>query len=188
MNLINEAKRMLTELESKGTFEKMVQVAAILTKLLGNKQIRPIIVGGLAVEIYTRSDYTTVDIDMIISDRELAGQILVQLGFSVEGRHWYHEKLMISIEIPNDILEDADDSKVTELQINNDLKVYVIGIEDIILDRLRACIHWKSTSDCEWGKRMFLLHHDRLDIEYMKEISTKDLTRNMLDQWLIETT
>ena len=84
----------------KGTFERMVQVAAILTKLLENKQIRPVIVGGLAVEIYTRSDYTTVDIDMIISDRKLAGQILVQLGFSVEGRHWYHEKLMISIEIP----------------------------------------------------------------------------------------
>ena len=84
------------------------------------------------------------------------------------------------------ILEDADDSKVTELQINNDLKVYVIGIEDIILDRLRACIHWKSTSDCKWGKRIFLLHHDRLDIEYMKEISKKDLTRNMLDQWLVE--
>ena len=152
MSLINEAKRMLLKLESKSTFEKMVQVAALLTKLLEDKHIRPVIVGGLAVEIYTRSDYTTVDIDMIISDRELAGQILVQLGFSVEGRHWYHEKLMISIEIPNDILEDADDSKVTELQINNDLKVYVIGIEDIILDRLRACIHWKSTSDCEWEK------------------------------------
>lgn len=178
---------MLTELESKGTFEKMVQVAAILTKLLENKQIRSVIVGGLAVEIYTRSDYTTVDIDMIVSDRELAGQILVQLGFSVEGRHWYHEKLMVSIEIPNDILEDADDSKVTEIQINNDLKVYVIGIEDIILERLRACVHRKSSSDCEWGKRMFLLHHDRLDIEYMKEMSKKDLTRNLLDQWIIET-
>ena len=49
MNLINEAKRMLTELESKSTFEKIVQVAAILTKLLENKQIRPVIVGGLAV-------------------------------------------------------------------------------------------------------------------------------------------
>ena len=45
MNLINEAKQMLTELESKGTFEKMVQVAAILTKLLEiSKFVRSLLV------------------------------------------------------------------------------------------------------------------------------------------------
>jgi predicted nucleotidyltransferase len=186
MNLINKAKQKLTELQSKSTFEKMVQTAAILTKLLDDKHIRPVIVGGLAVEIYTRSDYTTVDIDMIVSDRNLAGEILIKLGFTVEGRHWYHEGLMVSIEIPNDILEDADDSKVTELQISDELKIYVIGIEDIILDRLRACIHRKSSYDCEWGKRMFLLHHERLDIDYMIEMGKKDLTVNLLEQWLKE--
>jgi hypothetical protein len=53
---INEAKQKLTALESKSTFEKMVHTAAILTNLLEKKQIRPVIVGGLAVEIYTRSD------------------------------------------------------------------------------------------------------------------------------------
>lgn len=177
---------MLSKLESKSTFEKMVQIAAVLTKLLADKHIRPVIVGGLTVEIYTRSDYTTVDIDMIVSDRKLTGEILVQLGFTVEGRHWYHERLMVSIEIPNDILKDADYSKIIELQMDDELKVYVIGIEDIILARLRACIHWKSASDCEWGKRMFLLHRDRLDIEYMKETARRDLTINLLEQWLIE--
>lgn len=58
---------------------------------------------------------TTVDIDMIVSDRKLAGEILAQLSFVVEGRHWYHERLMVSIEIPNDMLEDADVSKITEI-------------------------------------------------------------------------
>ncbi|MEH7178575.1 hypothetical protein [Neobacillus vireti] len=33
MNSINEAKQKLGEIQSKSTFEKMVQVAAILTKL-----------------------------------------------------------------------------------------------------------------------------------------------------------
>ncbi|WP_157075958.1 hypothetical protein [Neobacillus fumarioli] len=54
MNLIEESKQKLTELESKSSFEKMVQTAAILTKLLENKNILPVIVGGLAVEIYSR--------------------------------------------------------------------------------------------------------------------------------------
>jgi hypothetical protein len=62
--------------------------------------------------------------------------------------------------------------------------VYVIGIEDIILNRLRACVHWKSTSDCEWGQRMFLLHYERLDLTYMKQMAKKDLTLQILDHWI----
>jgi predicted nucleotidyltransferase len=184
MNSIEEAKQKFRALRSKTSFEKMVQVTAILTKLLEPYRIRPIIVGGLAVEIYTRSDYTTVDIDLIVSDRKRAGDLLVQLGFTPAGRHWYHEELMISIEIPNDMLEDADYDKVIELRMKDGLKVYVIGIEDIILDRLRACVHWKSTSDCEWGKRMFFLHAERLDLEYMRKMAKTDGTAVHLEEWI----
>jgi predicted nucleotidyltransferase len=186
MNSIEEAKEKLHSLISKSSFEKMVYVTAILTKLLEHNRIRPIIVGGLAVEIYTRSDYTTVDIDVIVSDRKLAGDILVQLGFIPEGRHWYHEELMVSIEIPNDVLEDADHDRIIELKMSDGLKVFVIGIEDIILDRLRACIHWKSTSDCEWGKRMFYLHFERIDLEYMRKEAKSDLTIERLEKWIRE--
>lgn len=184
MSLIEKAKEQLRELQSCQQFERMLKVTAILTSLLQEKNLRPVIVGGLAVEIYTRSDYTTTDIDLIISNREAANTILLELGFVREGRHWYHEQLSVSIEIPNDKLEDADDDKVIELSLNDGLKVYVIGIEDIILDRLRACIHWKSSSDCEWGKRMFLIHYERLDIPYMVKQAKIDLTVDILNEWL----
>jgi predicted nucleotidyltransferase len=127
----------------------MLRVSAILTALLEKHRIKPIIVGGLAVEIYTRSEYTTADIDLILSRRDLANELLIELGFTKEGRHWYHEELLISIEIPGDMLQDADYERIIELQLPESRKVFVIGIEDIILDRLRACIHCKSTADCE---------------------------------------
>lgn len=184
MSLIEKAKEQLRDLHSCQQFERMLKVTAVLTSLLEEKNQRPVIVGGLAVEIYTRSDYTTSDIDLIISDREAANSILLELGFVREGRHWYHELLSVSIEIPNDILEDADDDKIIELSLSNGLRVFVIGIEDIILDRLRACIHWKSSSDCEWGKRMLLLHYERLDIPYMVQQATIDSTVDILRQWL----
>lgn len=72
---------------------------------------------------------------------------------------------------------------VIELKLKNDAKVYVIGIEDIILDRMRACIHLKSSSDCEWGKRMYLLHFDRLNHEYMMKTAKIDLTADLLEKW-----
>lgn len=77
---------------------------------------------------------------------------------------------MISVEIPNDMLEVADNERDVDLVLQNGLHVYVIGLEDIILDRLRACVHWKSSSDCEWGRRLFLLHFERLDINYLINI------------------
>lgn len=184
MSLIEKAKEQLQELQSATQFEKMLKVTAILTSLLEEKNLHPIIVGGLAVEIYTRSDYTTADIDLIISDREAVNDILLELGFVKEGRHWYHEGLLVSIEIPSDILEDADDEKVIELYLEDGYKVFVIGIEDIILDRLRACVHWKSSSDCEWGKRLLLLHFDRLDINYMVKRAKVDKTITVLEEWL----
>jgi len=183
---INEAKLKIDQLKGKPKFEKMLQTTAILTSLFEQENLKPIVVGGLAVEIYTRSEYTTLDIDIIFSQRAIADKYLKLLGFTTEGRHWYHEELMISIEIPNDMLEDADDEKVTELVLQDGLRVFVIGLEDIILDRLRACVHWKSSSDCEWGKRLFLLHFERLDFEYLKVTSQKDLTFDILNKWLKE--
>lgn len=186
MKSIERANTRMGLLMEKSKFEKMLGVSAVLTELLAESQVKPIIVGGLAVELYTQSDYTTVDIDMVISDRSLAEDYLLKLGFVPEGRHWYHEKLMVSIEVPGSHLEGADEERVIEIKLNDDENIYVIGIEDIILDRSRACVHCKSTSDCEWGKRMLLLHRKRLDMEYLKKTAELDLTKKCLDKWLGE--
>jgi hypothetical protein len=183
MILPDEILTKFQSLEGKTNFEKMLGTVGILTYLLGEK-MRPVIVGGLAVEIYTRSEYTTVDIDIILFNYDKAGEIFVSLGFKKQGRHWFHPELLVSIEIPNFILEDADPSRVVEILLPNDLKVLVIGIEDIILDRLRACVHWKSTSDCEWAERLYYLHKDRLDKNYLITKSKEDLTFPVLESIL----
>ncbi|MBY7141572.1 hypothetical protein KFZ56_00315 [Virgibacillus sp. NKC19-3] len=103
----------------------------------------------------------------------MADKYLKSLGFVREGRHWYHDKLMISVEIPNDMLEDADNERVVVLVLQNGLHVYVIGLEDIMLNRLRACVHWNSSSDCKWGRRLSLLHFERLDLNYLKDVAQR---------------
>lgn len=184
MSSIEAAKKELMGLINKSKFEKMVSVSSILTRLLKDFNLKPIIVGGLAVEIYTRGEYTTSDIDFIFSQREIIKNLLLQLGFIEQGRHFFHEDLLISIEIPNDMLEDADYDKVIEIELENGDSIYVIGIEDIILDRLRGCVHWKSPSDCEWGRRLLMLYKEQLDIDYMVECSRRDLTYDVLCEWL----
>jgi len=180
----------LENLVGKNRYELMTEVAAIITAILEPHGIMPVVVGGLAVEIYTRGQYTTLDIDLVSPGRDLVGAILARLGFVKEGRHWYHPKLLVAIEIPGNVLEGADTEKVIKIHLPSGRYLYVIGIEDIILDRLRACVHWQSSSDCEWGLRMMKVHYSSLDLDYMHEMAKKAhySTLQKLEEWLREAT
>ena len=188
MSLIEVEKERLKGLKGKERFQVMTETVSSLTKLLEPHEVTPVVVGGLAVEIYTRGQYTTVDIDLVMQRRDLADDILSKLGFVKEGRHWYNPELMVAIEIPGSILEGADSNKVTKIVLENGRHIFVIGIEDIILDRLRACVHWQSSSDCEWGLRMLKVHLESLDIDYMEKMAEADHESSLekLKEWLNE--
>ncbi len=188
MSSIEKAGQDLQQLFGKRRFEIMTETAAIITGLMTDHGIKPVVVGGLAVEIYTRGHYTTLDIDLVTKGREIAGDIFRRLGFLREGRHWYHSELEVAIEILDSVLQGADEKKIIMLELPSGRYLYVIGIEDIILDRLRACVHWTSSSDCEWGLRMLKVHLNSLDLNYIKEMAEKDhsSTAQKLDEWLKE--
>ena len=45
----------------------------------------------------------------------------------------------------------------------------VIGIEDLLIDRLRAWVRWSSAEDGRWARRLAALHADRIDWSYLRE-------------------
>jgi len=186
MNLEAARDRLEKIIGKSNKLEVMLEVCSILTELTERNGAYPIIVGGLAVEIYTRGDYTTSDIDLVFFERQLVDRCLTGLGFVKWGRHWFHEQLGVGVEIPGDFLEDADPDRVVKLRLEKG-HVYVIGIEDIVLDRLRACVHWKSLSDCEWGRRLLLLHRDKVDTAYLLEKAHSEGIDEVLSKWLEET-
>ena len=69
-------------------FKRRLYFAGILTKYLSFENIKPVIVGGHAVEFYTLGSYTTGDIDIISEGYEKIEKILKQWGFKKEGRLW----------------------------------------------------------------------------------------------------
>ena len=58
--------------------------------------------------------------------------------------------------------------------------IRVIGFEDIILDRLRACKHWTSARDCEQAESLLTLYCDGLDWEYLHRGAAAGATADML--------
>jgi hypothetical protein len=184
---IKTAISKIEKLRDAPKYESMIRTASIITKLLEQYDIKPIVVGGLSVEIYTQNDYSTRDIDFVSEDFDKIRDTLFQLGFKRDTRHFYHEELEIAIEIPSSNLA-GDYERVLKVEIDkeDDLYVYLISIEDIILDRLRATVHWKSQEDAKWGFKMLSSNLDDVDLEYLYERLDTVTEKIELDQWLFE--
>jgi len=86
---IGEAKRRLSSLNRGNKYETMIKTASIITKMLEKYNIKPIIVGGLSVEIYTQGDFSTRDIDFVSDGFSIIEKLLLSLEFIKDGRHYY---------------------------------------------------------------------------------------------------
>lgn len=165
--------------------KRSLYVVGLITRELP-QSARPIVVGGTAVEFYTLGAYTTQDVDLVCPVRRRAIEALERLGFerSASRRHWYHAGLQVVVEIPDERLA-GDDRRVAEVTVDG-LPAYVIGVEDLILDRLRACVHWRSESDCEWARRLLMIHMSDIDWEYLSRAAEAENLKQRLDTLLPE--
>ncbi len=173
----NEPKTLLARAhEIPEPFKRRLYVLGVITSKLADEPsgVLPILVGGGAVEFYSLGGYTTYDIDVVVGNRDRFGAVLTELGFSkCRGeRHWYHVELNIAIEAPDSVLAGSME-RVALVEVEG-LQVHVIGIEDLIMDRLRACVYWRSESDCEWASRMMAIHQDSIDWNYLEKQANEE--------------
>lgn len=155
-------------------FRRRLYFCAILSKALEPKSIQLIVVGGCALEFYTLGNYATFDIDIICPEREQIGTTLESWGFIKLGRYWNNDDLEIAIEIPDSKLAGSYD-RLSAVEIEG-LTVYLIGLEDLIIDRLNAYVHWKSADDKLWVEEMLITHFEKIDWEYLEEVATREMT------------
>ena len=159
-----------------------IALTAVITEALKDIDIRPIIVGGQAVEFYTAGGYSTMDVDLVTpaSIKEI-NKIIKELGFKKEGKYWTYDQLDFALEVPgSDLAGDYD--KVNEIRIA-DLKAYIIGIEDIIIDRLNRYKFWKEYDDQEWIIGMIYLNYEDIDWNYLFQKSKSEKTIDELKEF-----
>ncbi len=142
----------------------------------------PVVVGGHAVEFYTAGGYTTMDIDLVSESEPLSG-ILGEWGFSREGRHWIDEELGLVVEAPGARLDPGQREHLTEVKAAG-LTAYVLGIEDLVVDRLAACVHWSSDDDWDLAAALLEAHRDRIDEEYLRQRAAAEKVGDRLEAML----
>lgn len=126
----------------------------------------PVVVGGHAVEFYSAGGYATVDIDLVSASEPL-DEILGVWGFDRRGRHWIREDLGLVVEAPGSRLAPRQRDHLTQVSVGG-TTVHILGLEDVIVDRLAACVHWSSESDCHWGEVLLTAHSSDVDIDYLR--------------------
>ena len=104
----------------------------------------PILVGGAAVEIYTRGSIMTGDFDLACGRQDILEQHMQTLGFvrpsgaGVATRGWVHPELALGFECVADTLLDgmADRAMVQIVSVDDAGEVAVLSPEDMIADRM----------------------------------------------------
>lgn len=142
----------------------------LLTEALAPRGIEPILVGGGAMEFYTAGGYSTADVDLAMPSGAEVDAAFADFGFTKEGRYWVREDLDLLFEAPAPAGLPGENALRTEVEVDG-LRVVVIGIEDLLLDRLRAWVHWQSSEDERWARRLVLLYADRIDWQYLRDRS-----------------
>jgi predicted nucleotidyltransferase len=175
-------KKMLSLIQEKDPLKKALGTLAVLTEALKPMGIKPILVGGRALEFYTLGGYATKDIDLVINGREQAKAVLAAIGFLRRPgeRHWYHEELDLAIEIPGEFLAGSME-KLSTVEING-MEAFIIGIEDLIIDRLAAAKFWKSRGDVQWAAKLLALHTREIDMEYLQNTAGKEHVEDVLKE------
>ncbi|WP_173918925.1 hypothetical protein [Halobacillus sp. Marseille-Q1614] len=186
MTTVRDLKEALKFLGEKPKFERQLEFASLLTDYFKNKGITPIVVGGLSVEIYTRNDYHTHDIDFVSERWDLFDELLTKLGFQRTQREWYHVESEIAVEVPSNKLEGSLD-RVYEISLPNGKVLYVIGVEDIIIHRIEGIAftlkYPEEDEDYEWAYRMFLIHKDDIDLDYLIQQAKQVNIYPLIEPW-----
>jgi excisionase family DNA binding protein len=168
-----------------GTLEKRLAFMGLLTRAcVGRGWQPPVIVGGQAVEFYSAGGYATVDIDLVSASEPL-DEILPGWGFKRHGRHWVHADLGLIVEAPGGRLAPGQRDRLTQVEVAG-TSAYVLGLEDVIVDRLAACVHWASENDCRWAAVLIATHSAALDLDYLRAQAHEAEVAARLEQILEE--
>jgi hypothetical protein len=124
----------------------MLELATLVAKHLQQKDIKVVLVGGLAVEIYTENLYLTKDIDMVNQSYNSPSEIrkaMAEIGFHKQGRVYANATTDICVAFPSGPLSVGDQLIQDTTTIETDYgELPILIVADVVKDRLAAYFHW----------------------------------------------
>ena len=158
----DEAKRKLLAVEDR--YERRLLFAAWLSEQTDQTVMKPVVVGGYALETHTASEYVTGDLDLVVAQASHEASLLRECGFSHDERVWWNEELGLAVDLIEQRLV-GDWSRLVEVKTSLGT-ARILGAEDILLDRLNA-------ADLLWAAAV-ARRQPQLDWEYLERRALED--------------
>jgi len=158
---------------------KMLLLGYITYRLEKGKQ-HVFLVGGQAVETYTAGQFTTGDMDITTTDSKATERVLASLDFEEIGMIWLNKRLGVAVHIVGQF-PNANPDKARNIEVGH-YNVNVIGVEDLIVDRLAHVKFFNVAGDMEKAKVLYTNFKRQIDENYLREIAKKRGVEDILDQ------
>ena len=144
--------------------ERRLSVVAVIDVLMQQIDFRAVVIGGLAVEFWTRGAYATNDIDLYLPHGPAVLQLLGPLGFERKGRHYVLPGSDVFVEAPGPSFP-AESEEVYEVTLRSGFVVPVLSSADVLVDRLHQFVAGGHTDVAE--QAVALLSAEELDREHL---------------------
>lgn len=154
----------------------MKELGGLICDALKAKDIHVVLSGGSCVEIYSRGEYTSWDLDLINQYNEQFKKIhavMDELGFKERERYFVHEDTKYFIEFPSGPL-GVGDAPVEEIaEIDTEAGVLrLLTPTDCVKDRLAAYYHWDDEQSLQ--QAVWVAQQNNVNLESIKEWSVKE--------------
>jgi hypothetical protein len=118
--------------------ERKLAIAAVIDDVVRDLGFRAIVIGGVAVEFWTRGAYSTADIDLYLPHGPAVDERLAALGLHPQGRHWIDAEHDVFVEAPASF--PAADEEVAEVRLSTGQTALVLSPEDVLVYRLHEFV------------------------------------------------
>ena len=158
---------------------KKMLLLGYVSERMARRNASVFLVGGQAVETYTGGVFTTGDIDITTTDTKETEALLEKLGFVREGMIWVSVRLGMAVHLVASYPRRSVRHRTFEV---DGYLVKVVGVEDLVIDRLCAAKFWNSERDAEQAKALLDVFRDSIDEGYLEETARAENVHDLLMQ------
>ncbi len=156
-------------------FRRRLRFLAFFTEMLKRNNVDAVLVGGEAIDVYTAGTFSTSDIDLVVSNKAIAEQLLNKFGFEKKASGlWLSQELIIVVQV---IAEpySGDASKIRTFRVK-DYELKIAAPEDLIINRLYSAKFWKSNPqrDMEQAIALLRVSPGKIDNKYLNDLAKKN--------------